>query len=89
MQGNSTYFMTVEIDRRGRCGLAETLVESGYEVAQHFKNKTKIKKQFFTLSVGNLFHFMTSVFSLVFIDRGIPKCFRQSAAPSPIDIHHR
>jgi len=27
--------MTVETDRRGRCGLAETLVESGYEAAQH------------------------------------------------------
>jgi len=28
-QGNSSYFMTVETGRRGRCGLAEMRVESG------------------------------------------------------------
>jgi len=39
--------LTVETGRRGRCGLAETLVESGYEAAQHLKNTLKAKKWFF------------------------------------------
>ena len=40
--GYSIYFMTVETVRSERAlRSAETLVESGYEAAQHLKNSTK------------------------------------------------